>query len=348
MRLAAAILAAGLGGATILASASQADAQQITGAGATFPAPVYTKWADAAKSAIGVQLNYQAIGSGAGQNQILNRTVDFGASDAPMDPVKLQSGDLLQFPSVMGAVVVIVNVPGVKPNELKLTGAVLADIFAGTITKWNDARIAGINPGLKLPSLAIAPVHRADGSGTTFVFTSYLSAVSADWKQQVGASTSVNWPTGAGAKGNDGVAATTRNTRGAIGYVENAYATRNHLTTTQLRNKAGQFVEPSMPGFAAAAANADWSGAKNYAVSLIDQPGEKSWPIVSATFIELPKDPKDATRSANVVKFFDWAYQHGDEIATGLEYIPLPEQVKASVKAAWHNQIKAQDGKPVF
>lgn len=348
MRLAAAILAAGLGGATVLGSASRADAQQITGAGATFPAPVYTKWAEAAKSAVGVELNYQAIGSGAGQNQILNRTVDFGASDAPMDPAKLQSGDLLQFPSVMGAVVVIVNIPGVKPNELKLTGDVLAGIFAGTISKWNDPRIAGINPGLKLPSLAIAPVHRADGSGTTFVFTSYLSAVSAEWKDHVGASTSVNWPTGAGAKGNDGVAATTRNTRGAIGYVENAYATRNHLTTTQLRNKAGQFVEPSKASFSAAAANADWSGAKNYAVSLIDQPGEKSWPIVSATFIELPKDPKDATRSANVVKFFDWAYQHGNEIATGLEYIPLPEQVKASVRAAWHSEIKAQDGKPVF
>ena len=325
-----------------------ANAQQITGAGATFPAPVYTKWGEAAKSAIGIELNYQAIGSGGGQNQILNRTVDFGASDAPMDPAKLESGKLLQFPTVMGAVVLIVNLPDVKENQLKLSGDVLADIYAGNITKWNDAKIAALNPGLKLPSLAIAPVHRADGSGTTFVFTSYLSAVSPDWKSKVGASTSVDWPAGAGAKGNDGVAATTKNTRGGIGYVENAYATQNHLVTTQLRNNAGKFIEPTMASFTSAAANGDWAHAANFAVNLIDQPGDTSWPIVSATFILLPKDPKDPARSANVMKFFDWAYKNGDSIATSLEYISLPDAVKASVRNAWKAEIKGPDGKPVM
>jgi phosphate transport system substrate-binding protein len=325
-----------------------AHAQQITGAGATFPAPVYTKWGEAAKAATGIELNYQAIGSGGGQNQILNRTVDFGASDAPMDPAKLDSGKLLQFPTVMGAVVTIVNLPDIKENQLKLTGGVLADIFAGKITKWNDPKLVELNLGVKLPNLAIAPVHRADGSGTTFVFTSYLSAVSPDWKSSVGASTSVNWPAGAGAKGNDGVAATTHNTRGGIGYVENAYATQNHLVTTQLRNKAGHFIEPTMAAFSAAAANGDWAHAKNYAVDLIDQPGDTSWPIVSATFIELPKDPKDPARSANVMKFFDWAYKNGDQIAQSLEYIPLPQPVKDSVRSAWHAEIKGPDGKPVM
>jgi phosphate transport system substrate-binding protein len=343
MRIAITALAVGLA-----ALATGAHAQQITGAGATFPAPVYTKWGEAAKAAIGVELNYQAIGSGGGQNQILNRTVDFGASDAPMDPAKLAEGKLLQFPTVMGAVVIIVNLPDVKEDQLKLSGDVLADIFAGNITKWSDPKIAALNPGLKLPSLAIAPVHRADGSGTTFVFTSYLSAVSPDWKSKVGASTSVNWPAGAGAKGNDGVAATTHNTRGGIGYVENAYATQNHLITTQLRNKAGKFIEPTMASFSAAASNGDWTHAQNYAVNLIDQPGDSSWPIVSATFIELPKDPKDPARSAGVMKFFDWAYKNGDSIATGLEYIPLPDAVKTSVRNAWHAEVKGPDGKPVM
>ncbi len=334
-------------GLAVLGTGANAQ-QQVTGAGATFPAPVYTKWGEAAKTAIGIELNYQAIGSGGGQNQILNRTVDFGASDAPMDPAKLESGKLLQFPTVMGAVVVIVNLPDVKENEVKLTGELLADIFAGTITKWNDPKLVELNRGVKLPNLAIAPVHRADGSGTTFVFTSYLSAVSPSWKEKVGASTSVNWPAGAGAKGNDGVAATTHNTRGGIGYVENAYATQNHLITTQLRNKAGKFVQPTMASFSAAAANGDWAHAQNYAVNLIDQPGDTSWPIVSATFIELPKDPKDTTRSANVMKFFDWAYKNGDSIATSLEYITLPEAVKASVRNDWHTQVKGPDGKPVM
>ncbi|HEY2621474.1 MAG TPA: phosphate ABC transporter substrate-binding protein PstS [Acetobacteraceae bacterium] len=343
MRIAVAALAIGLAGFTFGASA-----QQITGAGATFPAPVYTKWGEAAKAAVGIELNYQAIGSGGGQNQILNRTVDFGASDAPMDAAKLVDGKLLQFPTVMGAVVIIINLPDVKADEVKLTGEVLAEIFSGTITKWNDPKLAALNPGVKLPSLAIAPVHRADGSGTSFVFTSYLSAVSPDWKSKVGASTSVNWPAGAGAKGNDGVAATTKNTRGGIGYVENAYATQNKLITTQLRNKAGKFIAPTMASFEAAATNGDWKNAKDFAVNLIDQPGDASWPIVSATFILLPKDPKDPARSANVMKFFDWAYKSGDSMATSLEYIHLPDAVKAAVRAAWHSEIKGPDGKPVM
>ncbi len=317
-----------------------AGAQQITGAGATFPAPVYSKWSEAAKAATGIELNYQAIGSGGGQNQILNRTVDFGASDAPMDPAKLESGNLLQFPTVMGAVVVIVNIPGVEMNALKLPGELVADIYAGKVSKWNDPRIVEANHGLNLPNLAIAPVYRADGSGTTFVWTSYLSAVSPEWKSKTGAATSVKWPAGAGAKGNDGVAATVRNTKGAIGYVESAYASQNKLITTQLRNKAGAYVTPSSEAFMAAAANANWHDAKNYAVDIIDQPGAKSWPIVSATFVLLPKDPKDGARSANVIKFFDWAYKNGSAIATGLDYIPLPEAVQNAVRASWASEVK--------
>ena len=335
MKFAATALALGLG---VFAFAAQA--QQITGAGATFPAPVYTKWGEAAKAALGIELNYQAIGSGGGQNQILNRTVDFGASDAPMSAEKLTAGNLLQFPTVMGAVVPIVNLPGIAENQLRLTGEILAEIYEGKITKWNDPKIAALNAGVSLPNLAIAPVYRADGSGTTFVFASYLSAASAEWKSRVGAATSVKWPAGTGAKGNDGVSATVANTAGAIGYVENAYATQNKLNTTQLRNKAGQFVSPTIAAFAAAAANGDWTTAQNFAVNLIDQPGAQSWPIVSATFILLPKDPKDRARGATVMKFFDWAYQSGDQIASGLEYIALPAAVKDAVRKAWAAEIK--------
>ena len=335
MRLATTALALGLG---VFAFAAQA--QQITGAGATFPAPVYAKWGEAAKAAIGLELNYQAIGSGGGQNQILNRTVDFGASDAPMDPAKLESGKLLQFPTVMGAVVAIVNLPGIAANQIKLTGELLTEIYAGKITRWNDPKLVESNKGVALPNLAIAPVYRADGSGTTFVFASYLSAVSPEWKAKVGAATSVKWPAGTGAKGNDGISATVANLKGAIGYVENAFASQNHLTTVQLRNKDGQFVAPTEAAFSAAAASGDWVNAKNFAVDLIDQPGAKSWPIVSATFILLPKDPKDPARSANVMKFFDWVYKSGDPIAKGLEYIALPTAVKDAVRKAWATEIK--------
>jgi phosphate transport system substrate-binding protein len=332
----------------LAALTTTAGAQQITGAGATFPAPVYAKWGEAAQAAIGIQLNYQAIGSGGGQNQILNRTVDFGASDAPMAPDKLEAGNLLQFPTVMGAVVPIVNLPGIESNQLKLTGDILADIYLGKIRKWNDARIAEINPDLKLPNLAVAPVYRADGSGTTFVFTSYLSAVSPAWKDQVGAATSVKWAAGAGAKGNDGVAATVKNIKGGVGYVEFAYAKQNSLTTAQLRNKSGHFVSPAPASFAAAAANGDWKGAQNYAVNLIEQPGDETWPIVSPTFIELPKNPQDPARSAHVIKFFDWAYASGGKIAEDLDYIPLPAAVQESVRAAWKADVKGPDGKPVL
>ena len=346
MKIAVTAVAFGL---TVFSVASgAAQAQQITGAGATFPAPVYTKWGEQVKAATGIELNYQAIGSGGGQNQILQRTVDFGASDAPMDPAKLESGKLLQFPTVIGSVVVIVNIPDIAVNQLKLTGELVADIYAGKITKWNDPKLAEANKGVTLPNLAIAPVYRADGSGTTYVYTSYLSAVSADWKNKVGAATSVKWPAGAGAKGNDGVSATVHNTRGGIGYVEYAFAHQNHLVTVQLRNKAGHFIAPTMAAFQDSAAHADWAGAKNFAVNLIDQPGEQSWPIESATFIELPKDPADAARSAAVMKFFDWAYKNGDASAAALEYVPLPEAVKAVVRSAWHTNILGPDGKPIY
>ena len=346
MKIAVTALAVGLAG--LAAATGSAQAQQITGAGSTFSAPLYAKWGELAKAATGIELNYQAIGSGAGQNQILQRTVDFGASDAPMDQAKLESGKLLQFPTVMGSVVVIVNIAGVEANQLKLTGELVADIYAGKITKWNDPKLIEANKGVTLPNLAIAPVYRADGSGTTYVYTSYLSAVSPEWKDKVGAATSVKWPAGAGAKGNDGVSATVRNTRGGIGYVEYAFASQNRLVTTQLRNKAGKFVKPTMEAFQAAAASGDWAGAKNFAVNLIDQPGEKSWPIESATFIELPKNPADAARSATVMKFFDWAYKNGDASATTLEYVPLPEAVKAAVRTAWHANIIGPDGKPIY
>ncbi len=329
------------------ATALPAAAQQITGAGATFPAPVYAKWGEAAKAAIGIELNYQGIGSGGGQNQITNRTVDFGASDAPMDPAKLGSANLLQFPTVMGAVVPIVNLPGIENNQVKLTGELLADIYLGKITKWNDPKLTAINAGVNLPALDIAPVYRADGSGTSFVFTTYLSTISADWKSAVGAGQSVKWPAGAGARGNDGVAGTVRNTRGGIGYVENAYATQNKLTTTQLRNKDGKFVAPTAAAFQAAASAGDWAGAQNFAVNLINQAGPTTWPIVSATFLLLPRDPKDATRAAAVMKFVDWAYTSGGPIATQLEYIPLPKAVQDSVRAAWRISVMA-DGKPLY
>ncbi len=341
MKLASTVLAIGLA-----ICVTEASAQQITGAGATFPAPIYAKWGEAAKAATGLELNYQAIGSGGGLTQITNRTVDFGASDAPMNVERMEKANVLQFPSVMGAVVLIVNLPGVASNQLRLDGPMVADIYHGKITKWNDPRIQAMNPGMTLPNRAIAPVYRADGSGTTFVFASYLSAVDQTWKTKVGAATSVKWPAGQGARGNDGVAATVQNTPGGFGYVEYTYAKQNNLATTLLRNKAGSYVAPTMETFQAAAANADWAGAKHFAVDLIDQQGEKSWPIVAATFILVPKDPKDPARSANVMKFFDWAYNSGDQLANGLDYVPLPAAVKAAVRSSW-SEVKGPDGRPI-
>jgi phosphate transport system substrate-binding protein len=334
MRLTATVLAIGLG-----AMSYAAQAQQITGAGSTFAAPIYAKWGDASSGTTGLKLNYQAIGSGAGINQINNRTVDFGASDMPVAADQLTAHKLMQFPTVIGGVDIIVNLPGVKPDELKLTGAIVADIYLGKITKWNDAQIVALNSGLKLPNLAVAPVHRADGSGTTFVFTDYLGMQSPEWKSKVGSSTSVSWPVGAGAKGSDGVAGTVHQIPGGIGYDESAYASQNHLTTVLLQNKDGKFVAPTMAAFQAAAANADWSKVENFAIDLNDQAGAESWPIESATFVLLPTDPKDVAQSGAVKKFFDWGFAHGSDIATQLLYIPLPTSVQTAIRAAWQKEV---------
>jgi len=330
MKFIAAAVAISLAGIAVAA-----QAEQITGAGSSFAGPIYSKWNEAAKAATGIELNYQSIGSGAGINQIDNRTVDFGASDMPVAADKLAAHKEIQFPTVIGGVDIIVNLPGIKPNELKLTGPLLAKIYLGEITKWNDKAIAEVNPGVKLPSTAIAVVHRADGSGTTFVFTDYLGMQSPDWKSKVGAATSVSWPVGTGAKGSDGVAAQVRQIPGGIGYDESAYAEQNHLTTVQLRNFAGKFVSPTMAAFESSAANADWSKVQNFAIDLNDQPGEKSWPIESATFVLLPTDPKDEKQSAAVKKFFDWGFAKGNDIAKSLLYVPLPKKIQDEIRASW-------------
>jgi phosphate transport system substrate-binding protein len=332
--------------AVLTAVAPAAFGQPVTGAGATFPAPVYAEWAKAARAATGVDLTYSAVGSGEGQKRIVARAVDFGAADVPMDPAALARADLLQFPTVIGAVVVIVNLPRVREGELKLTGEALAAIYAGTVRKWNDPLLQALNPDLTLPNVSIAPVHRFDPSGTSFVFTSYLSAVSADWKSAYGAGTSVAWPAGPGARGNDGVASAVALTRGGIGYVESSFAIENHLNIARLRNRSGAFVKPVAASFNAAAAAADWAVA-DFAVNLVDTAGPANWPIVSTTFILLPKDPADAGRSAAVMRFFDWAYSNGGPIAERLGYIVLPAAIPDSVRESWRTQILS-DGKPVF
>lgn len=323
-----------------------AQSGQITGAGASFPNPVYQKWGEAGRAATGITLNYQSVGSGAGINQIRNRTVDFGATDAPLTVQQLTEANLLQFPAVMGSVVPIVNIPGVENEAMKLTGELVADIYLGKITKWNDARLVELNRELNLPNLAIAPAYRADGSGTTFVWVSYLAAVSPEFKEKVGVGTSVRFPTGTGARGNEGVAGTVKNIRGAIGYVESAYATTNKLVATQLRNKSDSFVKPTQESFIAAAQNADWT-VPGFAASLIDQQGAASWPIVSPTFILLPTNPTDADRSRNVMRFFDWAFRNGSTLAQELEYIPLPAPVQDAVRGAWRSGVMV-NGRPVW
>jgi phosphate transport system substrate-binding protein len=331
------LLAVIAGVAALATGVAAQQTMQINGAGATFPNPIYSKWfSEYNKLHASVQINYQSLGSGAGIRQITSQTVFFGATDGPMtgDQLLAAPGKILHFPTVLGAVVPVYNIPGVSA-ELKFTGAVLADIYLGKITKWNDKAIAEVNPGIKLPSTAIAPVHRADGSGTTFVFTDYLSMQSPEWKEKVGASTSVNWPNGAGAKGSDGVAGTVRQIPGGIGYDESAYAEQNHLTTVMLRNHDGKFVAPTMAAFQASAANADWTKVQNFAIDLNDQKGAESWPIESATFVLLPTDPKNEKQSAAVKKFFDWGFAHGSDIATGLLYIPLPASVQDAIRAAW-------------
>lgn len=339
-------LAAALGVALLAGTAVQAG--DISGAGATFPAPVYAKWAETYKAQTGTGLNYQAIGSGGGIKQIKAKTVAFGASDKPLKPEELNGAGLMQFPTVMGGVVPVVNLPGVNPGQLHLTGSVLADIYMGAITKWNDPRIAGANKGVKLPALPITVVHRSDGSGTSFLFTSYLSMKSPAWQSKVGASDSVQWPVGLGGKGNDGVSAFVKQTIGAIGYVEYAYAKQNKATYVLVQNKAGQFPAPTAANFAAAAAGADWAKAPGNYLLLLDEPGAKSWPITGATFILVYKKQDDAAQGQSVLKFFDWAYKNGDGAAGALDYVPMPASVKAMMRKQWAAMVKGPDGKPVY
>ncbi|MCC7284081.1 MAG: phosphate ABC transporter substrate-binding protein PstS [Acetobacteraceae bacterium] len=322
-----------------IAAAVPAGAQQITGAGATFPAPVYQQWGEAAARAIGVDLNYQAIGSGGGINQVISGTVDFGATDAPLAAGRLAKLGLVQFPTLVGGIVLTINVPGVGDRELKLTGALLAEIFQERLGRWNDRRIAELNPAITLPNIPVAPVYRADASGTTFQFTDYLSRMSEDWKALAGSATSVRWPAGVGARGNDGVAAMVRNARGGIGYVEYAYARLNRLATVQLRNRDGQFVAASEATIGAAAAGVDWAADPSFAVSLNDRPGAEAWPIAASTFILVPTHARDPRRTEAVLRFFDWALREGDAIARDLVFVPLPEATKDAVRAAWSERL---------
>jgi phosphate transport system substrate-binding protein len=325
-----------------------AHAADISGAGATFPYPVYGKWADAYKKETGIGLNYQSIGSGGGIKQIKAGTVTFGASDAPLTGEDLSSSGLAQFPMVMGGIVPVVNVEGVKPGDLVLDGPTLAKIFMGEITKWNDPAIKKLNEGSSLPSSAIAVVHRSDGSGTTFNFTYYLSAVSDDWKQKVGTEKAVEWPVGIGAKGNEGVANNVANTKGSIGYVEYAYALQNKLTYTKMVNKDGKTVEPTSASFATAASHADWASQPGFGVILANQPGDDSWPMTAATWILVYKQPKDPAATAEALKFFAWAYKNGAKMAEELDYVPMPDNVVAEVEKMWSADIKDSAGKPVF
>jgi phosphate transport system substrate-binding protein len=330
--------------ATALA-ASSAFAQDVTGAGASFPAPVYAKWADAYNKATGVRINYQSVGSGAGIKQIKAKTVDFGASDAPLKDDELAADGLIQFPMVIGGVVPVVNIAGVAPGKLRLTGAVLGDIYLAKITKWNDAAITALNPGLALPDAAIAVVRRADGSGTSFNFTNYLSKVNPEWKTKVGEGTAVNWPAGAGGKGNEGVSAFVQRLPNSIGYVEYAYAKQNKMSYTLLQNQAGNYVAPDDLTFKAAAANADWS--RTFYQVLTGQPGKDSWPITAATFILMHKVQDKPANATQALKFFDWAYASGDKIADDLDYVPMPDTVKTLVHKLWTDNLKDASGKAV-
>jgi phosphate transport system substrate-binding protein len=330
-------LAAGL----VAASAFSAQAADITGAGATFPFPLYSKWADAYKKETGNGLNYQSIGSGAGIKQILAKTVTFGASDMPLKVEQLEKDGLVQWPQAMGALVPVVNLEGIKAGELVFSGELLGEIYLGKITKWDDPAIQKLNPNAKLPSTAIAVVRRSDGSGTTFLWTDYLSKVNANWKTKVGAGTAVEWPVGIGAKGNEGVAGNVAQTKNSIGYVEYAYAKQNKLVYGAVINKAGKTVQPTVETFQAAAANADWAKTPGYHVVLTDQPGDKSWPITGATFILMHKQPADKAAAAEAIKFFTWAFAKGDKIAEELDYIPMPDSVVDLIKKTWSADIKS-------
>lgn len=325
-------------------SSAPSLAQEVTGAGATFPAPLYAKWADAYNKATGVKVNYQSVGSGAGLRQIRGKTVDFGASDMPLTDEELAKDGLVQFPTVIGGVVPVINVKGIESRQLKLTGPLLADIYLGKVSKWNDPRIAQLNPGLKLPDAQISVVRRADGSGTTFIFTNYLAKVSPDWKAAVGEGTAVNWPVGAGGKGNEGVSAFVQRLPNSIGYVEYAYAKQNKMPYALMQNAAGNYVAPDDATFAAAAAGADWS--KSFYQILTNQAGKDAWPISGATFIMMHKAQDKPAQAAAALRFFDWAYANGDKMAEELDYVPMPPAVEATIRKSW-SAIQG-DGKPVF
>ncbi|MFL1875596.1 phosphate ABC transporter substrate-binding protein PstS [Hansschlegelia beijingensis] len=334
--------------AATMLMAAPASALDISGAGATFPYPVYAKWAEAYKKETGVGLNYQSIGSGGGIKQIQAKTVTFGATDAPLKGDQLDKAGLVQFPMVMGGIVPVMNVEGVGPGDLTLDGPTLAKIFMGDIKSWDDPAIKKLNPEAKLPSSAIAIVHRSDGSGTTFNFTNYLSKVSPEWKEKVGSATAVQWPTGLGGKGNEGVANYVAQTKGSIGYVEYAYAKQNKLAHAKMINKDGKAVEPVIKSFQAAAANADWNAEPGFGIILTDEPGADSWPITAATFILIHKQPKDPAAATEALKFFAWAYKGGAEMAEALDYIPMPEKVVSEVQSVWAKEIKGADGQALY
>jgi phosphate transport system substrate-binding protein len=337
-------IAAGIVAAAI---AFPAMALDISGAGATFPYPIYAKWADAYKKDSGLNLNYQSIGSGGGIKQVTARTVTFGASDQPLQQAELDKIGVIQFPTVLGGVVPVINLEGIKSGDVTLDGTTLARIFMGEVKTWDDPAIAKLNPNVKLPKQAIAVIRRSDGSGTTFIFTNYLSKVSADWKAKVGNNSAVQWPVGIGAKGNEGVANNVMNTKGSIGYVETAYAKQNNLTTTKMVNKDGQAVAPTSETIMASAATADWANAPGFFMILTDSSGAKSWPIAGATFILLPKEPKDPAAAAAALKFFAWAYKNGDKMAEELDYIPMPDNVVSLIESKW-KEVKDPAGKPIF
>jgi phosphate transport system substrate-binding protein len=336
MRFMRAIVAAGL-----VAASTSAFAADITGAGSTFIFPVLSKWADAYKKDAGAGVNYQSIGSGAGIKQIEAKTVTFGATDMPLTVAQLEKDGLAQWPMIMGAIVPVVNIDGVNPGDMVLDGPTLSAIYLGKITKWDDPAIKKLNPSLKLPSAAIAVVHRSDGSGTTFNFTDYLSKVDPDWKSKAGSGTTVEWPAGVGAKGNEGVSGNIGQTKNSIGYVEYAYAKQNKLTYTKMVNKAGKTVEPTMAAFKAAASNADWASAPGYYLILTDQPGDMSWPIVASTFVLMHKEPVDKANSDEAIKFFKFAFAKGEKMAEDLDYISMPESVVKLIEKTWSSDIKS-------
>jgi phosphate transport system substrate-binding protein len=338
-------LAVAAAGVLLSASAFAAD---ITGAGATFPYPIYAKWADAYKKATGIGLNYQSIGSGGGIKQITSKTVDFGASDMPMKPEELDKNGLIQFPAIMGGDVIVYNLKGVASGEITLTGPTIADIYLGKVKKWNDPVIAKQNPKVKLPDQAISVVHRSDGSGTTFIFVNYLSKVSEEWKSKVGEGTSVAWPTGVGGKGNEGVASYVQRIDGAIGYVEYAYAKQNKLAVASMMNREGASVAPNDETFAAAAAGADWSKAPGMYLVLTDQAGKRSWPMTGASFILMHKVQEKPDTAKEVLKFFDWSFKNGGKMADELDYVPMPDPVVKLIQSGWKSNLKDPSGKPLY